>query len=87
MGATTYLVPALTVLMAWAILGQAPGWLALVGGTLCLAGVALSRRRPGTQSLPIWPRAELLAARPPRRCADRQVHHTSGEGVCRREDS
>ena len=48
MGATTYLVPALTVLMAWAILGQVPGWLALAGGTLCLAGVALSRRRPGT---------------------------------------
>jgi drug/metabolite transporter (DMT)-like permease len=48
MGATTYLVPALTVLMAWAILGQVPGWLALAGGTLCLAGVALSRRRPST---------------------------------------
>jgi drug/metabolite transporter (DMT)-like permease len=48
MGATTYLVPALTVLMAWAILGQVPSWLALAGGALCLAGVALSRRRPGT---------------------------------------
>jgi drug/metabolite transporter (DMT)-like permease len=48
MGATTYLVPALTVLMSWAILGQIPGWLALAGGMLCLAGVALSRRRPGT---------------------------------------
>jgi drug/metabolite transporter (DMT)-like permease len=46
MGATTYLVPALTVLMSWAILGQVPGWLALAGGVLCLAGVALSRRRP-----------------------------------------
>jgi drug/metabolite transporter (DMT)-like permease len=48
MGATTYVVPALTVLMSWAILGQVPSWLALAGGTLCLAGVALSRRRPGT---------------------------------------
>jgi drug/metabolite transporter (DMT)-like permease len=48
MGATTYLVPALTVLMSWAILGQVPSWLALAGGMLCLAGVALSRRRPGT---------------------------------------
>lgn len=48
MGATTYLVPALTVLMAWAILGQVPGWLALAGGILCLAGVGFSRRRPGT---------------------------------------
>ena len=48
MGATTYLVPALTVLMSWAILGQVPSWLALAGGMLCLAGVALSRGRPAT---------------------------------------
>jgi len=48
MGATTYLVPALTVLMSWAILGQIPSWLALAGGVLCLAGVALSRGRPGS---------------------------------------
>ncbi len=50
MGATTYLVPALTVLMSWAILGQVPGWLALAGGVLCLAGVALSRGRPGRRT-------------------------------------
>ena len=43
MGATTYLVPALTVLLGWAILGEVPTWLALAGGALCLAGVALSR--------------------------------------------
>ena len=48
MGATTYLVPALTVLMSWGILGQVPSWLALAGGALCLVGVALSRRRQGT---------------------------------------
>ena len=47
LGATTYLVPALTVLMSWALLGQVPSWLALAGGVLCLAGVAFSRRRPG----------------------------------------
>jgi drug/metabolite transporter (DMT)-like permease len=46
MGATTYLVPAITVLMSWAALGQVPGWLAIAGGALCLAGVALTRRRP-----------------------------------------
>lgn len=45
MGATTYLVPALTILMSWAILGEVPGWLVLGGGALCLAGVAVSRRR------------------------------------------
>lgn len=43
MGATTYLVPALVVLMSWLALGEVPGWLAFVGGVLCLAGVAVSR--------------------------------------------
>ncbi len=46
MGATTYLIPAITVLLSWAVLGQVPGWLALSGGALCLVGVAISRRRP-----------------------------------------
>ncbi|GAB2825356.1 DMT family transporter [Actinocorallia aurea] len=46
MGATTYAVPALVVLMAWAFLGELPTSAAVVGGVLCLAGVALSRRRP-----------------------------------------
>ena len=46
MGATTYLIPAITVLLSWALLGQVPGWLALSGGALCLVGVAISRRRP-----------------------------------------
>ncbi len=44
MGATTYLVPPLAVLMGWAILGEVPPVLALLGGALCLAGVAFSRR-------------------------------------------
>lgn len=45
MGATTYVVPALVVLMAWALLGEVPGWLTLAGGALCLAGVAISRTK------------------------------------------
>ncbi|SOD61952.1 Permease of the drug/metabolite transporter (DMT) superfamily [Streptomyces zhaozhouensis] len=45
MGATTYVVPALVVVMAWALLDEAPTALALLGGALCLAGVAVSRRR------------------------------------------
>jgi drug/metabolite transporter (DMT)-like permease len=44
MGATTYLVPPVAILLAWALLGETPAMLALVGGALCLAGVALSRR-------------------------------------------
>jgi drug/metabolite transporter (DMT)-like permease len=45
MGATTYAVPGLVVLMSWLILGQVPRWLTLAGGALCLAGVAVSRSR------------------------------------------
>jgi len=48
MGAIVYAIPALTVLMSWGILGEVPRWTALSGGALCLAGVAISRRRgPG----------------------------------------
>jgi drug/metabolite transporter (DMT)-like permease len=43
MGATTYAVPGLVVLMSWLILGQVPRWLTLAGGALCLVGVAVSR--------------------------------------------
>ena len=43
MGATTYLVPAIVVLMSWAFLGETPQALAYLGGALCLAGVAISR--------------------------------------------
>ncbi|WP_189600085.1 DMT family transporter [Streptomyces lateritius] len=46
MGATTYAVPALVVVMAWVFLGELPGLLTLAGGALCLAGVAVSRSRP-----------------------------------------
>ena len=44
MGATTYLVPPVTIVLAWVLLGETPVALAFVGGALCLAGVALSRR-------------------------------------------
>jgi len=45
MGATTYAVPALVVLMSWLALGEGPGLMTLAGGVLCLAGVAVSRSR------------------------------------------
>jgi len=47
MGATTYAVPGLVVVMSWLILGQVPRWLTMAGGALCLAGVAISRSRSG----------------------------------------
>jgi drug/metabolite transporter (DMT)-like permease len=48
MGATTYLVPPLTILMGALFLNETPPALALAGGTLCLAGVFVARggRRP-----------------------------------------
>ena len=45
LGATTYLVPPLVVGMSWLLLDEVPAALAVVGGVVCLAGVALSRRR------------------------------------------
>ena len=50
MGATTYAVPVLAVAMSWAFLDVVPGWLTLLGGLLCLAGVAVSRTRGGRSS-------------------------------------
>ena len=48
MGATIYAVPAIVVAMSWLLLGEVPGWLTVLGGALCLAGVAVSRR-PSTR--------------------------------------
>ncbi|MEU1089198.1 DMT family transporter [Streptomyces sp. NPDC005576] len=48
MGATTYAVPALVVLMSWLMLDEVPAALSVLGGLLCLAGVAVSRTRPQT---------------------------------------
>ncbi|MGW6703892.1 DMT family transporter [Streptomyces sp. NPDC054956] len=45
MGATTYAVPAVVVLIAWAALDEIPAGLTLLGGAICLAGVAVSRKR------------------------------------------
>lgn len=45
LGVTTYLVPPLVILLGWLLLDEVPPALAVVGGAVCLAGVALSRRR------------------------------------------
>jgi drug/metabolite transporter (DMT)-like permease len=60
LGVSTYLVPPLAVVMGWLALAETPPLLALPGGLLCLAGVALARGRSrepvrpagGTQSPP-----------------------------------
>ncbi|HVV12173.1 DMT family transporter [Amycolatopsis sp.] len=45
LGVSTYAVPPITIVLGAAFLGEVPPVLALVGGVICLAGVALSRRR------------------------------------------
>jgi drug/metabolite transporter (DMT)-like permease len=44
-GATTYLVPPLVIALSWITLGEVPGIVAMLGGALCLTGVAVTRRR------------------------------------------
>ena len=44
MGSTTYLVTPIAILLGWLLLGETPPALALLGGALCLAGVAVARR-------------------------------------------
>ena len=46
LASTTLAVPGIVVLMSWALLGELPTAVALLGGALCLVGVAVSRRRP-----------------------------------------
>ncbi|WP_025105218.1 DMT family transporter [Microbacterium paraoxydans] len=43
--ATTYVVPALAILLSWLILGEVPTPLMFVGGALCLLGVLITRMR------------------------------------------
>jgi drug/metabolite transporter (DMT)-like permease len=42
----TYLVPPLALLLGWPILSETPPLLAIPGGILCIAGVAIARRNP-----------------------------------------
>jgi drug/metabolite transporter (DMT)-like permease len=44
MGALTYFVPPIAILMGWALLDEVPPVLALAGGALCIAGAAIARR-------------------------------------------
>lgn len=43
---TTFLVPAITALMAWVLLDEVPPALAFAGGALCVVGVLVARRKP-----------------------------------------
>jgi len=51
MGSFIYLIPLVAIGLGWAVLGETPPWLAVVGGAVCLAGVVVARR----QSAPALP--------------------------------
>jgi drug/metabolite transporter (DMT)-like permease len=46
LASTTYLVPPLAIALGWLLLGEVPPLLAVIGGAVCLLGVAVARRRP-----------------------------------------
>jgi drug/metabolite transporter (DMT)-like permease len=46
LGISTYVVPPLAILMGLIFFGEVPAVLAIVGGVVCLVGVALSRKKP-----------------------------------------
>lgn len=46
---STYIVPPLAIVMALIFFGEIPAPLAIVGGVICLTGVAISRRRSGAR--------------------------------------
>jgi drug/metabolite transporter (DMT)-like permease len=41
-----YLIPPVTIVMSWLILGEVPGLVAVLGGALCFVGVYITRRTP-----------------------------------------
>jgi len=45
LGALTYLVPPIVVVMAWGLLGEVPPPVAIVGGAICIGGVIVARSR------------------------------------------
>ena len=49
LGVTTYLVPPITIVLGWLFLSEVPPTLAIVGGFVCLVGVAVARSRPRTR--------------------------------------
>ncbi|SDD06316.1 Threonine/homoserine efflux transporter RhtA [Geodermatophilus telluris] len=75
LGVTTYLVPPLVVLLSWLLLDEVPPALAVAGGAVCLAGVALARSR-GRARPPATPAPSGAAA-----AAPVQGHAASGRAV------
>lgn len=52
LGISTYIVPPLAIVLGLIGFGVVPPWLAIIGGAICLVGVALSRRRTVISAVP-----------------------------------
>ena len=63
MGATTYLVPPIAILLGWVVLSETPPALAFAGGALCLVGVAMTRGLRLTTLFEAWPNFRFATAR------------------------
>ncbi|GAB3605794.1 DMT family transporter [Conyzicola nivalis] len=51
LGVTTYIVPPLAIVLGFVVFAEIPAVTAIIGGAICLVGVALSRRRPGVRAV------------------------------------
>lgn len=53
LGVTTYVVPAIVIVLSFFVFGEVPTLFAIGGGVICLVGVAISRRRSAVRAEPI----------------------------------
>jgi drug/metabolite transporter (DMT)-like permease len=57
LGSTTYLVPAIAIVLGWFILGEAPPAVAMLGGAIAIGGVVIARSRPSRRAVAPTPAA------------------------------
>ncbi|HEU5203167.1 MAG TPA: DMT family transporter [Candidatus Limnocylindrales bacterium] len=57
LGSTTYLVPAIAIILGWFILGEAPPAVAMLGGAIAIGGVVIARSRPSRRAVAPTPAA------------------------------
>lgn len=55
LGSTTYLVPAIAIVLGWIILGEAPPAVAILGGAIAIGGVVIARSRPARPAVGTTP--------------------------------
>ena len=52
LGSTTYLVPAIAIVIGWGLLGEVPAILSFVGGAIAIGGVVVARSSPAKPTAP-----------------------------------